>query len=809
VSADLSIPALALDRATHDPGDGISGTAALSRELADGEELAAELWDNLGRKRQQGDVTVTGTGVGFTFQPFEPLTILHQVRLAISRQGAPLASRTLAFPVRATRATDEMQDIAWAGAQNQFITTSMLRKLASEDETSAVDVGWSGATSARNLAAANLSAVPYTARYGPLGAGPDHVVPVLADNAYGCMSSPVTLGNLDKWGETQSAIFGPYGPLAWTHGDETHYSADPDVCWSETCLAAFREYLREVYSDLAALNKEWHTTYADWSQVMPITFEQAKQTGNYAPWLEHRLSADRVFARFYGRSGEALSKHDPKARAGFDGPQALSLPNGGINWWVLKDHVGILQDYQYNSESMEILRSFAGPQHLAGMWYGTYGLTWQLGPNTVPFHHHFPWYSLFHGLSSTWMWTMGAPGPLSGYAPDLTNLPFFEASRQSLRQINSGIFALLRNARRANDGIAIHYSEASRIADSLFSDDKRCTAWMESLADFNHAVEDCGLQYQYLAYEQIEQDELRKGAYRVLLMPHSRAVSDREAAAIRRFVDDGGLLIADIMPGVLNGHGSRQEPSALADLFPLSEPGSVNSVGKGKTVLLGDALSGYGYAAFRNMQGWKRLQGRSRVLADLLRTHAGIVPQATVSPRGEDEMPPTEITRFEVADAQFIGLLRKHYYYDNAPYPATVHFPARRHTYDVRAGRYLGYIDSLDTDISYEAQLYACLPYVVRSLTVNADSADRAAPTEVRVSLQTDGPAPVAGHMVDLRVLAPDGRELPWCTRRVPAVAGNAVAVIPWALNDPPGRYTLTARDVATGVSARQEVVLP
>ena len=63
--------------------------------------------------------------------------------------------------------------------------------------------------------------------------------------------------------------------------------------------------------------------------------------------------------------------------------------------------------------------------------------------------------------------------------------------------------------------------------------------------------------------------------------------------------------------------------------------------------------------------------------------------------------------------------------------------------------------------------------------------------------------------MVDLRVLAPDGRELPWCTRRVPAVAGNAVAVIPWALNDPPGRYTLTARDVATGVSARQEVVLP
>ena len=194
---------------------------------------------------------------------------------------------------------------------------------------------------------------------------------------------------------------------------------------------------------------------------------------------------------------------------------------------------------------------------------------------------------------------------MGGYAPDLTNLPFFEASRQSLKAIRSGVFPLLHTGRRANDGIAIHYSAASHIADSLFAENKLAYAWMESLADFNHAVEDCGLQYEYVAYEEIEQDELQKGNFRVLLMPHSRAVSEKEAEAIRRFVQDGGLLIADILPGVLNGHGSKREPGLLADLFPTTEPGVVNAVGKGKTVLLGDKLAGYGNAAYRNMQGWK------------------------------------------------------------------------------------------------------------------------------------------------------------------------------------------------------------
>jgi len=89
-------------------------------------------------------------------------------------------------------------------------------------------------------------------------------------------------------------------------------------------LAAFRDYVREVYPDLSSLNRQWGTKYADWAEVQPITYAEAKTTGNYAPWLEHRLSAGRVWARLYGRTGQTLSAGDPGARAGFDGPQLFS-----------------------------------------------------------------------------------------------------------------------------------------------------------------------------------------------------------------------------------------------------------------------------------------------------------------------------------------------------------------------------------------------------------------------------------------------------------------------------------------------------
>jgi hypothetical protein len=809
VHADLAIGTIALTDKSYDPGDTANGHVALSRPLGPGEALTVELWDNYRRRIAQQSPPGAGPEYAFSFVLARPLTILHSIRARVSRESHDVCARRLQFPVRIhAQRPAGFQEIVWAGVGNSFLANQVLRKLSRCDQVDAIDVGFGGATHARNLAAANLAALPYTAGFGHFGT---QVVPTLSgDRARGgCMTNPVTQQAVDEWFAAQGEKWGPYGPAAWSHGDESYYASNPDACWSETCLAALREFLRTRYADLAALNREWGTAYGDWAAVLPLTYDEARATGRYAPWIEQRLAQQLVFARLYQRTGAALQATDPGALVGFDGPQSLDRPNGGINWWVLKDYVGILQDYQYNSQSMEIFRSFAKPQHLSGMWYGTYGLTWQVGPNTVPAHHNFPWYSVFHGLNSTWMWTMGAPGSIGGYAPDLTDLPFFAASRESLQTIRTGVFELLHTGQRANDGIAIHYSEVSRLADSLFADSKTSSAWSDSLADVNHAIEDCGLQYAYVAYEEIEQGELRKGNYRVLFMPHSRAVSEREAVAIRQFVEEGGLLIADILPGVLNGHGTRQEPGMLADLFPKADPGMVNAVGKGKTVLLGDALRGYGGASYNHQEGWQKLEGRWHVLARLLDEQAGITAPVRIRHLGEGEMPPTEVTRFVAGDSEFVGLLRRLYYYDNAPYPASVQFPRQSHIYDVRAGTYLGFTDRLTADISYEARLYALLPYRVNGLQVSGPGRAAAGErSQFDLAVKGGWRTRPGAHVVRVEVLDPAGKTLPWYAANVTAANGRGAYAIDWALNDPPGRYTVVVRDVASGVTTRHEVSL-
>jgi len=155
---------------------------------------------------------------------------MHSIRARVVRQENEVCTSRLSFPIRANRKRqDGFSEVVWSGAGNQFITHRMLRKLAQQDQADAIDVGSSGATHARNIAAADLAALPYTTGFGHFGNQEKHIVPTLsgAQAMHGCMSNADTLKAVDEWFVRQSDIFGPYGPLAWTHGDESHYAGDP------------------------------------------------------------------------------------------------------------------------------------------------------------------------------------------------------------------------------------------------------------------------------------------------------------------------------------------------------------------------------------------------------------------------------------------------------------------------------------------------------------------------------------------------------------------------------------------------------
>jgi hypothetical protein len=99
-----------------------------------------------------------------------------------------------------------------------------------------------------------------------------------------------------------------------------------------------------------------------------------------------------------------------------------------------------------------------------------------------------------------------------------------------------------------------------------------------------------------------------------------------------------------------------------------------------------------------------------------------------------------------------------------------------------------------------EGRLFSIVPYEVSAVSLQADATVKAGePFSLRVSVQTKGGAP-GEHVLALSARDPQGREAP-AFSRVVRVTGTETLRFATAVNDPAGKWTLTATDLASGVS--------
>lgn len=334
----------------------------------------------------------------------------------------------------------------------------------------------------------------------------------------------------------------PLKPLAYYLADEsslTSYTDAFDVDWAPEALAGFRRWLQREYPNLQALNGAWGTSFAAWESVVPMTTEEAQQHGNYAPWSDHRVYMEQEFVRALGKARSIVRELDPAAPASLSGTQ-VPTPHNGANWYEIDQIIDYLQPYSGgNQDAMHHL--FRQGILLTG--FTGYGLT---GPAL----HRQQWQRLFYGhtgASIFWHYTV--------LNPDLTFSEQGKDLAAAFGRIQSGIGRMFMNSKVREDGVAIHFSMAS-IRGAWIQDGKirpaignvmgtsakyadlvkRRAAWVREL-------ERQGLQFRFLATPQIESGALDR--YRVLILPYSIALSDREVAAIERFVNGGGVVFAD------------------------------------------------------------------------------------------------------------------------------------------------------------------------------------------------------------------------------------------------------------------------
>ena len=611
-------------------------------------------------------------------------------------------------------------------------------------------------------------------------------------------------------------INSPYRPLFYNLGDESgiaDLAAFWDFDFSDQSLAEMRNWLKERYGTLAALNQQWGTSFTAWDLVTPMTTNEAiKQSDdNFSSWADFKEWMDVSFANATKMGVDAIHSVDADAYVALEGGQVPGW--GGYDYARLSKVLPAIEAYDLGA-NVEILQSL-NPKLVRVITTGGKGPQekWRL------------WYELLHGNRGLIVWddkyefvnkdnTVGDRGREA--APLYTEL-------------TSGIGALLISSERQADPIAIHYSQPSLRTEWMLEQRPKGEAWIkrtsatEEGGDFQRLresycrlIEDLGLQYRFVSYDQVENGELLRGGYRVMILPRSTAISRAEADAMRRFVEQGGVLIADGEPGVFDEHGRKLPTPLLSDLFaaPHNGPVTERAFGQGKAIYVNAEMLNY----YRNRLLSKE-QGTLRPLGQLFK-EAGIAPAVSVTESSGEPAVGVEVHTFRNGGVSIVGLLanRQLYIEDLGPpevisnqrfeKPRTVlmTLPGESYIYDVRAGKALGKRKQLTIPLDpFEPTVLSVSPIPLPALALSAPSRLRRGQSG-QVGLSFSGSTPAAAHVFHMDVVDPAGKIVPHYSGNVLAPGGRADRLLPLALSDQVGNWTIRVKDLLTGQTQTKSI---
>ncbi len=851
VTSDDRIAGVKLTGDSFAIGQPVTGTVTLDLKAGRAKALRVRQFDNHGRLVAEKTLAAGAGEIPFSVAGPRPLTVLQRLEVSLLSAGqavdvarAPFSISNL-FPAK-----DDVRWVMWDGmAGNSFVGQTIAR----EFRKAGLDSQY---TSLSEWAIREgMWHIPYATRFTDKKTDwyQEKTSRVATDLVRDpCCTDPVYRQQVKEDLHRVARAMTRWSTSEFSLGDENLFvSGNYDLCFSPTCVADFRAWAkREFAGNLAALNKEYGTGYASWEDVRPGTWEDAKKSGNYAAWVDHRRHMETVWADLHAYSRDVIRQVVPGARVGYEGSNSEAGSYHASDYWKIMQAMD-LNNLYYKDFQGAAVRDFASPGTLYGAgWYGGYASN-----RNEEFMRWYPWMALLQGTNSFWVWNgYGSAGSVMAF--DTSLYPFFDANAREMREIKGGVGRLLMNATRQHDGVAVLWSPASVHVREFTPKMPLSDAALNSTL---RLLDDLGIQARVLSDTQM--DQLTAQRFKVLVLVQAMALSDAQAAAIRRFAEAGGVVVADLRPGVCNEHGSPRSAGALDDLFGVKQscdkpdlapatpevPGAAglpaaitdNSLalagGKasgqaGKTPVMVSHRLGKGGGILANLS-WAEYLARERnakedadfsfwpmnaawrQLAAPVFREAGVKPPTHIIPQGDDmrEIPRTQVARFRAGELEYVGVLQAlprkadDYTAKKAKLPApaawTVDFGRVAHVYDLRAGKYLGKTRTLRTPVQAgRARLFALLPYQVAGVKASAEAAAPGKNAVVRLAV-----APAAGkvgrHVLRLRVLGPDGKEREAYRQTVVAEAGRAEVSLPLALDDAAGTWTLSAQDVATGVT--------
>lgn len=628
-------------------------------------------------------------------------------------------------------------------------------------------------------------------------------------------------------------------PPFYSLGDEfvLTFPYGPDVCFSKWCLQKFRKSLKQKYRTLNKLNEFWGTSFKRWQDVRPLTLDEAKEKDQSTRWFDHRLFMDSVIIELIKEARDRVRKSDPNAIIGFEG-MFRSYSECGYDLERIAELCQFLVSYEYPYR-WEMLRDFSGPEAVVGVFSNTMGGL----PGGTQYQ---VWKAVFHGLNSIWWWRLSGDSGILAFDLSAGAKPLkyknFVIQSKNIKEIRNGLGALLQNAVRTNQQVAILHSQHSLHAVKLYG---KARDLSDSWTSFQCLLEDLGVGYRYLKSSELMKNGLSPGKVKVLVLPHCLSLPARLIEVLKCYVQEGGTLLADIRPAMLDEHARWTGRGLLDDVFGIrmSQPtelakthskfgeltvdASVTALNPeeamafaGKTPVLICHKSGRGTALLLNFKitdyappekVYKpdfstnpTIRRLIRELLPSLRGPVGIDSESAVATPG------FEIFTYRLGDTTLIAILRKFYgdTYVKLPDEHTLYLPSEGFLYDVRAHAYLGHRKSVRFKcLPGEAKLLALLPYKPRIRKLEASFKTGADPT-IFVRGEMERGAENPRFVLQFRIFAPGGRELRYYQKTL-SFSGTAFSTtVPLSLNPPEGSWEIIATEVISGQKKSTKITL-
>jgi len=578
-----------------------------------------------------------------------------------------------------------------------------------------------------------------------------------------------------------------------------------------------------------------------------------------------------TLAHAYQAARDAAIEGDPAAHIAVSGTQATNAYDGA-DWSRLDRVIDDFLSYDGGNQ-WDMHRSFAKPNSMIGFWtgYGSHGLAVQNAIWTAAIHN------VLHP-NIFWMYSF--------LNPDMT---YSASARDMGRAFSSlrfeGVGKLLMESKRQQDGIALYYSMPSIHAASILGYHQRSSDDDDEVPDkarlsfpanrdgWVKTIKDLGLQFDFVSSEDVAKNPISNEKYKVLILPLAFALSNEELQHIEQFASNGGVVITDSSPGLMDQHCAWQMSDAVNKLFgittgpsdkrelkltddqvelksqaqtwaipsivltgmrlaetdvkassgtPLVQIGKgdaaiVHNVGKGWTIYLNTTWDQYPKQRANNFGGVAY-----RELAGAILQKAGVRPSIQVLTPDGHPVSQAQIARYEFGNSEVLAIVKENValkgivgrdgvttYNDTklgevARQELTIKLPQKMYVADVRAGKQFGYTDVVRTSILIGDALVLGLSRAENQINLNGvHSAQRGDHVTFELASSTNKTSLVRCH-----VFGPDGSLSSSYSTNVLLQNGRGSFVLPFALNDAPGKYLIKVTDVVSGASMEKSIEL-